>query len=180
YAPSGDRLRGEALRAAAHRLSQAARLYRADGNTRTTNGIRSALYEESRWAELGCHRRVRRAARNEGRISWRPAQHPGTDRPGCRDRRRGIPFENRNTRNGDSVRRSWRGDDATEREDGDVRIEGFRPNGYTCTEPFVKRDEPRCRGLWHVLHEHRRRQVHIQRRASAPAHSMEWTQRTHC
>src|SRR6185312_3979282 len=82
--------------------------------------------------------------------------------------------ENRNTRNGDSVRRSWRGDDATEREDGDVRIEGLRRNGYSCTKPFVKHDEPRCRGLWHVLHEHRRRQVHIQRRASAQ-HGMDAT-----
>ena len=57
--------------------------------------------------------------------------------------------------------------------------QGVRRHGRSRPQPFVERDDASRRGLRHVLHEHRRREVHLQRRAGASAHGVERPQRAH-
>ena len=75
------------------------------------------------------------------------------------------------------VRHAGRGDDAAEREDGDAQGARLRRHGRHRAQPRRRRDVAPRAGLRHVLPEHRRREVHVQRRAGAPDDGVERPQR---
>ena len=80
-----------------HRLSQAARLRRADGRRRPADRVRREVQQEQRRAEPRRDRRVRRAARNEGRVPRRSAQRAGAGRHRRGDRDGRVSARGRKT-----------------------------------------------------------------------------------
>jgi hypothetical protein len=53
----------------------------------------------------------------------------------------------------------------------------FQGRGHNRAQPLLRDDESVCAGLRHLLHEHRRREIHVLRRARSSAHRVERTQR---
>ena len=157
---------------------QPARLQRRDRQRRPANRVRREISAEQRRAAPRDHRRIRRAARDQGRVSRRSAQRAGAGRAW----RRRLRWPSTSTRTEDAgqrhrLRHAGRRDDAAQREDGDARGARVRRRRRHRAQPRVSATTRPARWLRHVLPEHRRREVHVQRRAHASDDAVERPQR---
>ena len=163
----------------AHRLPEAARLRRArPASAGLTTAFVAKYKAEQRRADPRRHPRIRRAARHQGRVPRRPAQRAGAGRHGRGGGDGGVPDADA-TRPGSVVVYGTPGEEMMPPNAKTVMHEAHVFDGadIIVRSHASSADVAAGAGLRHLLPEHRRREVHVQRRAGAPDDAVERPQR---